>query len=94
MTGAPVASAPVTSAQVMTGIAQPAPEVTWYRAKAAKARARAAVASNEGLRKVLLNDAKLWNRMALYAGQTPAPSEVAEFIFRCALSLPENEGKR
>ena len=37
-----------------------------YRAKAIKARGRADTAPNEDARKVLLNDARLWDRMAEY----------------------------
>jgi hypothetical protein len=37
-----------------------------YRAKATMARQRAETASSGNLRKLLLNDSKLWDRMARY----------------------------
>jgi hypothetical protein len=37
-----------------------------YRARAEQARQQAALATNEAARKVLLNDASLWERMAEY----------------------------
>jgi|SwirhisoilCB2_FD_contig_41_10589451_length_818_multi_2_in_0_out_0_2 hypothetical protein len=48
-------------------------EAAWYRAKADKARERAEAALNEDERKVLLNDAQLWDRMAEYEGESLTP---------------------
>jgi hypothetical protein len=48
-------------------------EAAWYRAKADKARERAQTALNEDERKVLLNDAQLWDRMAEYEGESLPP---------------------
>jgi hypothetical protein len=46
-------------------------EAAWYRVKADKARERAQTALNEDERKVLLNDAQLWDRMSEYEGEGP-----------------------
>jgi hypothetical protein len=48
-------------------------EVGQYRAKAQKARERAETTVKEDARKVLLNDARLWDRMADYERENPSP---------------------
>ena len=59
----------------MSSVALLQPEVAWprtsYRANAMKARALSETASDEDARKVLLNDARLWDLMAEYEEQAP-----------------------
>ena len=51
-------------------------DTAWYRAKANKARERAESALSEDARNVLLNDGRLWDRMADYdeEGSTLRPA--------------------
>jgi hypothetical protein len=42
-----------------------------YRAKAQNVRQQAAAEADESRRKLLLNDAELWDRMAAYEEQNP-----------------------
>lgn len=52
-------------------------ETAWYRAKANKARERAESALSEDTRKVLLNDSRLWDRMADYEEDATSPRPAA-----------------
>jgi hypothetical protein len=54
----------------MSSVAPFQTETACYRAKADKARKRAQTALNEDEWKVLLNDARLWDRMAEYEGES------------------------
>ena len=71
-TGNEVAAAGRGGADAMSRMAGFETEAAWYRAKADKARERAQTASNRNARKVLLNDARLWDRMAEYEEENPS----------------------
>jgi hypothetical protein len=71
-TGKGVAAADRGGAEASNRMALFQTEAAWYRAKADKARERAQIALNRNARKVLLNDARLWDRMAEYEEQNPA----------------------
>lgn len=71
-TGNGIAAADRGRADAMSRMARFQTEAAWYRAKADKARDRAQTASNRNARKVLLNDARLWDRMAEYEEENPA----------------------
>lgn len=76
-TGNGVAAADGRCADAMSRMPRSQTEAAWYRAKADKARERAQTALNPNARKVLLNDAGLWDRMAEYEEENPAFHPVA-----------------